>query len=229
MRRVSSLFLLCATTTLAAAQPPSRAGVGEPGPPSSVAVSGIVLDQTSAVLAAATVDLVNASGAVIQTTAAGAGGAFRFERVAPGQYELRAWYEGFKAAIANVRVGTRPPAPQKLVLGLADLKQEITVSNATAEVGATSGNNVDAITIDQNMLESLPVFDNDFVATMSQFLDGWICSTTDAGGRGRWACRATASRPQASRRSTFAPHATSSSAPARRHAKSPSGSTPSTC
>ena len=70
-----------------------------------------------------------------------------------------------------MRVGTRPPSSQRLVLGLADLTQEITVSNAAAEVGATAGNNVDAITIDQNMLESLPVFDNDFVATMSQFLD----------------------------------------------------------
>ncbi|HEV8208475.1 MAG TPA: hypothetical protein VGP77_00075, partial [Vicinamibacterales bacterium] len=57
------------------------------------------------------------------------------------------------------------------MLGLADITQEITVSNAAAEVGASAGNNVDAITIDQDMLESLPVFDNDFVATMSQFLD----------------------------------------------------------
>jgi len=139
--------------------------------PAPVAVAGIVQDQTGAVLAAATVDLVNASGAVVQTTATDAAGLFRFERVAPGQYELRARYEGFKSATAKLRVGTRGPSSQKLVLGLADITQEITVSNAAAEVGASAGNNVDAITIDQDMLESLPVFDNDFVATMSQFLD----------------------------------------------------------
>ena len=57
------------------------------------------------------------------------------------------------------------------MLDLASLTQEITVSNAATEVGAAAGNNVDAITIDQDMLDSLPVFDNDFVATMSQFLD----------------------------------------------------------
>jgi len=136
----------------------------------SVAVTGVVQDQTGAVLPSATVELVNAAGAVVETTTADMGGAFHFDAVAPGTYELRAGYEGFKPAIAKVRVGTRPPSPQRLVLDLAALTQEITVSSA-AEVGAAAGNNVDAITIDQNMLESLPVFDNDFVATMSQFLD----------------------------------------------------------
>jgi hypothetical protein len=160
MKFVYTLLLLCATATLAAAQTAAP-----------VVVSGVVQDQTGAVLTAATVELVNAAGTVVQTTAADEGGAFRFERVAPGQYELRARYEGFKPASAKVRVGTRPPSSQKLVLGLADLTQEITVSNAAAEVGATAGNNVDAVTIDQNMLESLPVFDNDLIATMSQFLD----------------------------------------------------------
>jgi hypothetical protein len=57
------------------------------------------------------------------------------------------------------------------VLGIAGLSQEITVSNAAVEVGATAGNNVDAVSIDTTMLESLPVFDNDYIATMSRFLD----------------------------------------------------------
>ena len=165
MKLAYTLLLLCGTATLAAAQPPA------------VVVSGIVQDQTGAVLAAATVELVNASGAVLQTATADASGAFRFERVAPGQYELHARYEGFKAARVKVRVGTRPPSSQRLALDLAGLTQEITVSNAAAEVGLAAGNNVDAIIIDQNMLESLPVFDNDFVATMSQFLDAGSIGT----------------------------------------------------
>jgi hypothetical protein len=145
--------------------------LGAPQSPPPVGVTGIVQDQTGAVLAAATVELVNAAGAVIQTTATDQAGLFHFDRVAPGQYELRARYEGFKSASARLRVTTRAPSPQRLVLPLGDLTQEITVSNAASDGGATAGNNVDAITIDENMLESLPVFDNDFVATMSQFLD----------------------------------------------------------
>jgi hypothetical protein len=160
MRLFHALVFWCAAASLAGAQTP---------PP--VAVSGIVQDQTGAVLPAATVELVNAAGAVVQTVTTDMSGAFRFERVAPGQYELRAGYSGFRPGTAKLRVGTRPPSPQKLVLDLAGLSQEITVSTGVAEVGAAAGNNVDAITIDQDMLDSLPVFDNDFVATMSQFLD----------------------------------------------------------
>ena len=160
MKVALTLILCCAAATPAAAQTPSP-----------VTVSGIVQDQTGAVLPGATVELVNAGGAVVQTVTADNGGAFRFERVAPGQYDLRAGYEGFKPATTRLRVGTRAPSTQRLVLDLAALTQEITVSNAAAEVGTAAGNNVDAITVDQDMLDSLPVFDNDFVATMSQFLD----------------------------------------------------------
>ena len=169
MKLAYALLLWCATATLAAAQPPTPAGV---------AVSGVVQDQTGAVLPAATVELVNAAGAVVQTTTADTGGAFRFERVAPGSYQLRAGYAGFNPATANLRVGTRPVTAPRLVLNLAALTQEITVSNAAAEVGTAAGDNVDAVSVDQNMLESLPVFDNDIVATMSQFLDAGSIGTS---------------------------------------------------
>jgi hypothetical protein len=136
-----------------------------------VAVTGVVQDQTGSILPGATVDLVGPSGAVAQTAVTDGAGAFRFEKVIAGQYELRAGFEGFKPAVAKLRVTNRAPAAQRLVLDLAALSSEITVSSGSTEVGTASNGNVDAITIDQNMLEALPVFDNDFVATMSQFLD----------------------------------------------------------
>ena len=137
-------------------------------------VAGVVQDQTGAVLAGATVELASVSGgatSVVQSTTADGAGAFRFGTVAPGQYELRAKYEGFNPASARVRVGSRSPGPQKLVLSIAGLSQEITVSNAAAQVDANASNNVDAVAVDQSMLESLPVFDHDYVATLSRFLD----------------------------------------------------------
>lgn len=139
--------------------------------PAGVAVTGVVQDQTGSVLPGATIDLVAASGVVAQTTVTDGAGAFRFEKVPAGQYELRAGFEGFKPAVTRLRVTNRAPASQRLVLDLAALSSEITVSSGNTEVGTASNSNVDAITIDQNMLEALPVFDNDFVATMSQFLD----------------------------------------------------------
>ena len=133
--RFAMVALAVVVATHAAAQSPA------------VAVSGIVQDQTGGLLAGASIDLVNAAGAVVQTSSADATGAFRFSAVTPGQYELRARYEGFKSATMRVRVGTRPPPSQRLVLALADIQQEITVSNLATELAATSATNVDAVAI----------------------------------------------------------------------------------
>jgi outer membrane receptor protein involved in Fe transport len=135
-----------------------------------VPVSGVVQDQTGAVLAGAGVDLLDATGAVVRTTAADAVGEFRFDGVRAGSYQIRATFEGFKPAAARVRVTTRAPGPQKLVLDLASLTQEITVSSG-ADVRLASTANVDAVAIDASTLDSLPVFDRDYVATLSRFLD----------------------------------------------------------
>src|SRR5439155_13016241 len=96
---------------------------------------------------------------------------FHFDQVAAGAYDLRATFEGFAPGTVRVRVAARPPSPQKLVLKVAGLKQEITVTNGTAQVDTTASNNLDAVTVDQGLLDSLPVFDQDFVATLSRFLD----------------------------------------------------------
>ena len=107
----------------------------------------------------------------MQSTTADGAGAFRFDRVMPASYQLMARFEGFTPASIRVRVTTRALASQRLVLAIAGLAQEITVSSATAEVGTTAASNVDAVSIDANMLENLPIFDSDYVATMSRFLD----------------------------------------------------------
>jgi hypothetical protein len=136
-----------------------------------VAVTGVVLDQTGAVLPGASVDLVTNAGIVVESTMADGKGQFRFEKVAAGQYELRAAFEGFKQGSTRVRVGTRSPGAQKLVLSLTNLTQEVNVSNGGSEAGATSSNNLDAVAVDQGALEGLPVFDQDYIATISRFLD----------------------------------------------------------
>ncbi len=136
-----------------------------------VPVTGVVLDQTGAVLAGAAVVLLDGSGAVAGSATADAVGAFRFEGVRAGTYQLRATFEGFKQASSRVRVTTRAPGAQKIVLDLASLSQEITVTNASSEVSAAASANVDAVTIDAAVLDSLPVFDRDYVAALSRFLD----------------------------------------------------------
>ena len=75
-------------------------------------------------------------------------GAFHFDGVAPGTYELRAHFQGFKDLSSRVRVGSRAPSPQKLVLGLASIAQDVTVSNAAAGVNASASGNQDTVTLE---------------------------------------------------------------------------------
>jgi hypothetical protein len=138
--------------------------------PTGVVVTGLVQDQTGAVLAGATVELVDASGTTRQT-AADSVGSFRFEGIRAGTYQLRARFEGFKPSAMRLRVGVRAPAPQRVVLDLAALTQEITVTNAAVDVTVAASGNVDAVAVDATTLDSLPVFDRDYVATLSRFLD----------------------------------------------------------
>ena len=64
-----------------------------------------------------------------------------------------------------------------MTLPLAHVKQELTVGTAPADVKADAASNLDASTIDQAMLEKLPVFNQDILATMSRFLDASAVGT----------------------------------------------------
>src|SRR5262249_54299628 len=84
-----------------------------------VTVSGSVQDQTTSILPGAQVVLLASGGqTTVQTGATDTVGAFHFDRVVPGDYEIRAEFPGFKSASAKVRVGGRSPSPVTIVLPL---------------------------------------------------------------------------------------------------------------
>jgi len=134
-------------------------------------VTGVVLDTTGGVLPNADVVLTTTSGGTVQQTTADAAGNFRFDAVPQGRYEVHVAFEGFQPTTSRVTVGARPPSPLRITLPLASVKQEVTVSNQAAEVSTGAATNSDAVTIDQAMLDSLPVFDQDLISTLSRFLD----------------------------------------------------------
>jgi outer membrane receptor protein involved in Fe transport len=114
--------------------------------------------------------LLGESGIVVTSTTSNGSGAFQLD-VAPGTYTLQASFEGFKPASNRLRVTNRAMTNQKLVLFVADVKQDVTVSNGGPEVAANAASNVDAIRIDQSTLDKLPVFDQDYIGTIARFLD----------------------------------------------------------
>ncbi len=138
-------------------------------PPSVIA--GVVLDQTDAVLSGAQVDLRDASGRPAQTATTDGAGTFRFFAVPPGRYELVVILEGFRSTTARITVGTRPPPPVRIAMPLAGVTQHVTVNGGDVQVTSDAGGNGDAIAVDQGFLEGLPVMSQDYIGTLSRFLD----------------------------------------------------------
>ena len=148
------------------------------GLPSGVAVAGIVQDQTGAVLPGASVSIsVSGSATPTQTVTSDEKGAFRFERVAPAEYEIRTEFPGFATNVAHVRVTTRTPVAQTIVMAIEGLTQEVSVSGGGAETSTAAQANLNAITVDANQLDDLPVLDQDIVTAMSRFLDSSAIGT----------------------------------------------------
>ncbi len=121
-------------------------------------VSGTAVDATGAVLPNAQVTLTALSNSAVHTTTSDEAGAFRFEGVVPGRYEIRISFEGFQPTIAQVAVGSRAPSKARITLPLANVKQEVTVSDQAREVSTSAATNSDAVTVDQHLLERLASF-----------------------------------------------------------------------
>src|SRR5712692_1842638 len=130
-------------------------------------LTGIVLDPSNAGVSGAKVAL---KGVEQQTTTADAGGAFRFEAAPPGSYEIQVEHEGFKPATVRLRIGSRPPAPLKITLAIAEMRQEVTVGGQAVQVNTNTSENLDVVTLDRQSLDNLPIFDQDYVGTMTRFL-----------------------------------------------------------
>ena len=87
--------------------------VGSPqiaSPPTAGILAGVVVDDTGAVVAGATVDL-RVGTRVDRTTVTDAGGRSRFEKVIGGSYELRAFMAGFLSVSMKIVVVNDRPIP----------------------------------------------------------------------------------------------------------------------
>jgi hypothetical protein len=138
--------------------------------PNSFAVSGTVSDATGAAIPGAQVALVR-DGSTAITVLTDRGGNFRLMGVALGRYEIVARRDGFTPVSLPLAIAGHSPAPMQITLQLTGVRQEVTVTGTAEEVSTHPADNLDTVTLDRNLLDNLPIFDQNYVAMMSQFLD----------------------------------------------------------
>jgi len=142
-------------------------------PAGNRSISGLVLDPSGAAIAGAQVTLRGSAAEAVAQTTTDAYGAFRLDNIAAGKYTLEFHAEGFRDASIATALTNRRPSPIRVVLQISVKAETVTV--ATGEnvplISTETSENQNANTIGRDALDRIPVFDQDYITTMSRFLD----------------------------------------------------------
>ena len=118
------LILAAAPRSAAVALPPQSAGI---------TVSGTVVDGSLSPLAGAVITL-NRQGAVVARTTSDAAGHFRFERVAPGDYDVKATHAKAPELIRQIRIGAGSKTVNLPLVMASPMKQAEVAMDAVSGV-----------------------------------------------------------------------------------------------
>jgi len=148
--------------------------------PSAVEVSGVVLNTSEEVIPGASVTLRgNGVSKPPTVVTADARGSFRFSRVASGSYEIEIQKSAFKSVVIQLTIGARAPAPLRVVLSVADLREEVVVEDRSGQVNTDPSENLDVVKLDRDALNNLPVLGNDVIGAVANLVDA---SSIGSGG-----------------------------------------------
>ncbi|HEV8426918.1 MAG TPA: TonB-dependent receptor [Pyrinomonadaceae bacterium] len=126
-------------------------------------IQGTVKDSTGAVVANATVTARNPNNNFSRTATTNDEGFYRIINVPPGDYEISAEAANFKKTVLpkiNVTVGQA--AVVDVTMEVGDIREIVTVSDATSQMIETDKTSVSA-TIDQQRINNLPINERNYI------------------------------------------------------------------
>ena len=178
-RQLWTLVALLSTvqSPLAVAQTPGHAPNSDAVAAADTALthsmSGVLLDPSGAAIAQAQVSLIGNKGEIVARTATDAVGSFRMENVGPGKYTLEFHAEGFRDTRIAATVTGKRLSPIRIVMPISVETESVTVATGinVPVVTTETADNQNANAIDRDALDRVPVFDQDYITTMSRFLD----------------------------------------------------------
>jgi hypothetical protein len=146
-------------------------GTGEPA--SGRALSGTLVDPSGAAIMGAQVSLLDANSKVIAQQNTDKTGLFRFENLSPGNYTLQFQAEGFRNLALKTEFPLKRQNMLRITLPIAVQTENVTVATGDSVplVGTEVAENQNANTINRDALDRVPAFDQDYITTMSRFLD----------------------------------------------------------
>ena len=134
-------------------------------------LNGTVIDPSGASSPNAQVTVRQSANTAAETKT-DAVGVFRLANLVPGSYQVAVHAQGFVDAHLQVLVGGTKSSAIRVVLQIAVQAETVTVAGANVPLVSTAmAENQNANTIDRSALDRVPVFDQDYIAAMSRFLD----------------------------------------------------------
>ncbi|HWQ31540.1 MAG TPA: TonB-dependent receptor [Blastocatellia bacterium] len=126
--------------------------------PDAAVISGVVGDQSGAVIPGARLRLTNKTAGQARQVTADETGSFRFDSVPPGIYLLRIEAKNFVTAEREVSVRAGQSVSLKLSLSISAKAEEVTVSGSgrDEEESVSLERNADRLNFDDNLLRNLP-------------------------------------------------------------------------
>jgi hypothetical protein len=142
-------------------------------------VSGNALDTTGALIPHAHVTLQRSDGAALEAESDSAG-QFHIANVKPGSYTLRIAADGFQTWEKPIAVPAQTRSPLRITLDVMGAVADVNVNaeEQTLQVNSDTSNNQSATNVDRDALDRLPVFDGDYITTLSRFLSSDAVGTS---------------------------------------------------
>jgi hypothetical protein len=139
----------------------------------SLGIMGAVQDTSGALIAGAEVALDRADGSELTRTVTDRTGVFQFKNLPPGSYQVDVQQPGFREVKVSARADVATHTPLRIVLSVAATQEEVSVgaSESSNQVSTEISQNQNSNSLDRNALDRLPVFDQDYITTLSRFLD----------------------------------------------------------
>jgi outer membrane receptor protein involved in Fe transport len=129
-----------------------------------ISISGTVVDPSGRAVPGATVSIQGASATTDNL------GHFHFDAVADGRSRIEVTADAFKPLRRDVVIAPGM-APLVVQLSLATVEESVDVTADDVRPTVDTAANLDTTTVSGSMLDQLPVFDQDLVGALTQFLD----------------------------------------------------------
>jgi outer membrane receptor protein involved in Fe transport len=131
------------------------------GQTTTATLSGVIRDATGAVLPDARIGVTNINTGATRETATNGVGRYNLTNLGPGQYEVRAERDGFRATQSNVTLTIGGAAILDLTLQIGNMSEVVEVKQDTLLIEPTKAE-VSRV-VNEQTIESLPIIGRNFV------------------------------------------------------------------